>query len=97
MVTYAWRAMGMIFAAHLDSDSSLARWFTCLAYAVIAGFIGRMILVPEGVLADVSVVDKVVAILFGFAVYVIKGRSIYWGTSAAFFSFLCLAITRILA
>jgi len=92
--TYMWRAGGMLIASRLHADSPLSRWFTCVAYAVLAGFIARMLVVAEGSLAEVGLMDKLLPLLAGFVVLMVTKRNVEAGTAAAFAVFVTIALWR---
>ncbi len=92
--TYFWRGLGMMVARRLHPDSALSRWFACVAYAVLAGFIARMLTLPEGSLAEVPLFDKLVPLVCGFAVFFFFGRKVEAGTVAAFLTFVVIALWR---
>ncbi len=96
LATYVWRAAGMMIASRLHPDSPLSRWFACVAYAVLAGLIARMIVIPEGALADAPLPDKLIAIACGFAVFFLGRRSTPLATLAAFSVFAAISLLRAL-
>jgi len=92
--TYVWRAAGMLIASRLHPDSAISRWFACVAYAVLAGLIARMIIIPEGALADAPLADKLIALACGFAMFFLSKRNTTWATVTAFFVFAGIALWR---
>jgi len=92
--TYIWRLLGIVIANHLHPDSAVSQWITCVAYAVLAGIIARMIVATEGALAEAPLVDKLVALGIGFAVFYIAKRNTSFGTAAAFLSFMMFSLWR---
>lgn len=94
LATYVWRALGMVIASRLHPDSPLSRWFACVAYAVLAGLIARMIIIPEGALADAPLPDKLIALACGFAAFFLSRRSTTWATATAFAVFAGIALWR---
>lgn len=94
LATYVWRAAGMLIASRLHPDSALSRWFACVAYAVLAGLIARMIVIPEGALADAPLPDKLIALACGFTAFFVTRRSTTWATAVAFFVFMAIALYR---
>lgn len=94
LATYVWRASGMLIASRLHPDSPLSRWFACVAYAVLAGLIARMIVIPEGALADAPLPDKLIALACGFAAFFLSKRSTTWSTVTAFVVFAAIALWR---
>ncbi len=94
LATYIWRAAGILVASRIDPDSALARWFTAVAYAVLAGLIVRMLVLPEGVLGATPLPDKLAGLAVGVAAYFTAGRSVAVGTGAAFLGFAAIAVWR---
>ena len=92
--TFIWRAIGVTIANHIDITSELFQWFNCVAYAMLAGLISRIILIPSGTLATTPNFDRVTAMIIGFVIYILLKRNIFWGTIIAFFVFLGLTASR---
>jgi branched-subunit amino acid transport protein len=61
--TYLWRGLGVAISGHLDPESEAFRWIACVAFAMIAGLVMRMLLIPTGALAETTIFDR----LFGSA------------------------------
>jgi branched-subunit amino acid transport protein len=94
LATYVWRFLGIVIANHLHPDSALSRWFACVAYAVLAGIIARMIVVQEGALAEAPVIDKLLGIAIGLAIFFMAKRNTSAGTAAAFLAFMSISLWR---
>ena len=92
--TYIWRAAGILVASRIKPDSNLARWITAVAYAVLAGLIARMMILPEGALSSAPVADKLAGLALGFTAYFVSGRSVPVGTATAFIAFMIITLTR---
>jgi branched-subunit amino acid transport protein len=73
--TFVWRALGVVVTRRIDAGGALFRWVTCVSYAMVAGLIFRMLVMPESELASVSLAIRIgaVAIAFG-AYYLFKQR-----------------------
>ena len=67
--TFIWRAFGVAVASRIDISSDLFQWFNCVAYAMLAGLITRVILIPAGALAGTPDIDRILAISLGFIVF----------------------------
>ncbi len=67
--TYAWRGLGVLLAGRLEPDSDLFRWVSCVAYAMIAGLVMRLIVMPTGPLAGSLFWHRMFACLLGLAIY----------------------------
>jgi len=94
LATYVWRAAGILVASRIRPESTLARWFTAVAYAVLAGLIVRMLVLPEGALGATPLPDKLAGLAIGIVAYFVGGRSIPVGTGAAFLGFAAIAVAR---
>ena len=92
--TFAWRALGVAIASRIDVTGDLFQWFNCVAYAMLAGLITRVILFPSGTLAQTPDFDRVSSMIIGLAVYFLTKRSVFLGTITAFCLFLCLTAAR---
>lgn len=61
LVTYAWRGLGVLLSGRIDPDGPLFAWTACVAYALLAALIARMIVLPRGDLADTAALDRLFA------------------------------------
>jgi branched-subunit amino acid transport protein len=67
--TYLWRALGVTLAGRLDPTGELFSWMSCVALAMIAGLVSRMLVEPVGVLAATSLAERLAATACGLVVY----------------------------
>lgn len=72
--TYVWRGLGVILASRIDPDGAAFQWITAVSYAMLAGLIARMVLLPVGPLTDAPLVFRVVGIAVGLAAFFLFGR-----------------------
>lgn len=56
--TYFWRGLGVALSGRLRADSQVMRWIACVAYALLAGLIARMIVLPAGPLAETTLTAR---------------------------------------
>lgn len=82
LVTYASRGLGVLFAGRIDPASPLFDWVGCVAYALLAGLIARMILLPIGPLADVPLAVRLSAAGIALAIFFLTRRSLLLGLAA---------------
>lgn len=61
IATYVWRAAGVALARRIDPDSPAMGWFACVAYALVAALVARMILLPGWPLATTSLTVRLAA------------------------------------
>ncbi len=72
--TFAWRAAGVLVAGRMDTDSALFAWVTCVAYAIAAGLMMKLLVFPTGVLAGTSLADRAAAFAAAAAVFYLSRR-----------------------
>ena len=92
--TFVWRAAGTAIASRINPGGALFQWFNCLSYAMLAGLITRVILLPVGMLAESPGVDRMIAMGTGFAVFVLFRRNVFAATVTAFAVFLAVSAYR---
>lgn len=68
--SYVWRGLGVWVADRIDVESDWFHWITCVAFAMIAGLVCRVIILPVGDLEQVSLIRR----LAGVAVALIAFR-----------------------
>lgn len=52
LASFAPRALGTMLSGRIRADSPVIEWITAVTYALMAGLVARMILLPIGRLAD---------------------------------------------
>ncbi|WP_419902572.1 AzlD domain-containing protein [Kiloniella sp.] len=81
-VTYFWRGLGVAVSGKIDKDSALFRWVTCVAYALLAGLIARMILLPIGPLAELGLSQRSGATIISLAVFFLTRKNLLAGVAS---------------
>ena len=81
-VTYVWRALGVALAGRVKADSAALEWIGCVAYALLAGLIARMIVLPIGPLADTALAARLAAAIMALAIFFLLRRSVMLGVAA---------------
>jgi branched-subunit amino acid transport protein len=51
--TYSWRFLGVVFSGRVRTDSEFFQWISCVTYAMVAGLVFRIVVLPVGLLAQV--------------------------------------------
>ena len=74
-----WRWLGIVLARGLDEDADIVVWVRAVATAVLAGVIARIIVLPPGALAGVTLPVRVAAMGIGFAGFLALRRSPFAG------------------
>lgn len=84
LVTYFWRGLGVALSGRLDVQSPLFEWVACVAYALLAGLIARMILLPLGALQETPTLDRLGAALLALVIFFLTRRSLLAGVGSGF-------------
>lgn len=58
VATYLWRGPGVLLSAGIDPRSEAFTWISCVAYAIIAGVVSRMLVMPTGALAETTAFER---------------------------------------
>ncbi len=74
VATYAFRGLGVAFAGRLRTDSPWFDLASCVAYALLAGLLARMILFPQGALAEAPLIARCVAVGAALLVFALVRR-----------------------
>lgn len=74
--TYVWRGLGVLLSGRIDPEGPVFRWVGCVAYAVLAGLIARMILLPIGSLATTPLLSRVAATGAALLVFYLARRNL---------------------
>lgn len=77
--TFVWRGLGVVVVKRIDARGAFFQWVTCVSYAMVAGLVFRMIIMPESDLAGVALPIRVGAVGLAFAAYYLFGRRLVAG------------------
>ena len=94
LATYFWRAMAVLLSGRIAVGSELFRWVECVAYAMVAGLMVRIVLLPSGVLAAAPVSVRVAGCLMALAAYRLLRRNLLAGMGAGVGFFVGAAYLR---
>ena len=76
LVTYMWRALGVLLSGRIKTDSDVFNWAACVAYAMVAGLIMRIIVIPSGLLASSLLSHRLIACMLGLAAFYVCRRNL---------------------
>ncbi len=79
LATYLWRGLGVWLSGRLDPRSALFEWVSCVAYALVAGLIARIIVAPSGLLAQTALADRLFACGVALLAYHLARRNMFAG------------------
>lgn len=82
LATYFWRALGVALSGRVDAGSRLFEWVACVAYALLAGLIARMVILPNGPLAETASADRIAGAVVALAIFFLTRRNIGLGVAA---------------
>ena len=80
--TFVWRAAGVLVVRRIDPTGALFKWVTCVSYAMVAGLIFRMLVLPESELAQVDLWQRAGAVALAFIAYFAFRRRLVAGVLA---------------
>jgi len=81
-VTYVWRGFGVLLSGRVKVDGELFNWIACVAYAMVAGLIARIVVLPTGILADSLLAHRLAACAVGLIAFHLFRRSLFAGVGA---------------
>jgi branched-subunit amino acid transport protein len=80
--TLIWRALGVALSGRIKPDSPVLELVSCIAYALLASLVARMILLPIGPLQAVGLSTRLIAAGVAVGVFYALGRSLLAGVVA---------------
>lgn len=83
VATDIWRWIGVFAGGRLREDGELLIWVRCVATALVAGVISKLILFPQGALADAPIWLRLAAAVFGFACFLTARQRVIVGVLSA--------------
>jgi branched-subunit amino acid transport protein len=75
-----WRMLGAMVSARIDESSPAYTLVKCVATALIAAIIAKLVLYPTGLLGEIPLWLRIGAMAAGFAAYLATRRSMVMGT-----------------
>lgn len=82
LASYASRALGTVLSGRIRADSPVIEWITAVTYALMAGLVVRMIVLPVGALAGTPDWARLGAAGIGLAVFFAARKSVAFGVLA---------------
>ncbi|MFA9419118.1 MAG: AzlD domain-containing protein [Gammaproteobacteria bacterium] len=82
VATFFWRFLGVVVVKQIDPDGAVFEWVTCVSYAMVAGLIFRMIMMPQSELANVPLLIRCAALAIAFTAYFAFRRMLLAGVLA---------------
>lgn len=82
LATYFWRAFGVAVGGRLDPQGRAFEWFSCIAYAVLAALVVRLVVFPAGGLTELSLIVRLSAFALAIGVFFLARRNVFLGCGA---------------
>ncbi|WP_299481828.1 AzlD domain-containing protein [uncultured Roseibium sp.] len=83
LATDVWRWIGVFASGRLREDSELLIWVRCVATALVAGLISKLILFPQGILGETPMWLRIAAACAGFGAFFLSRQKVIVGVLAA--------------
>lgn len=77
--TFVWRFAGVVVSGRISESGPLFAWIAAVAYAMVAGLMARVILMPRGDISFDTVWPRALPLLMAFALWRLRGKSLGWG------------------
>jgi hypothetical protein len=77
-----WRVLGIFASRGIDEKSEIIIWVRCVATAILAGVVAKIVLFAPGVLADVPLAVRLGAVAVGLAAFFALRQSVFAGVVA---------------
>jgi branched-subunit amino acid transport protein len=75
-VTYGWRLLGVLLSGRVNPGDEIFCWVTCIAWAMLAALVGRVLLLPTGPLTETPLLARLSGAAAGLIVYYLFGKRI---------------------
>ncbi|KPK03993.1 MAG: hypothetical protein AMJ64_14605 [Betaproteobacteria bacterium SG8_39] len=74
LATYVWRALGAAISGRVRAEGPLFTWLGCVAYAMLAGLVARIVIMPLGTLEATALWQRLGAAAIALVVYFLLTR-----------------------
>ena len=78
LATYMSRFFGVLTSEKMDIRSKLFRWFNCVAYAILAALIARMVIFPAGVLSESSMFIRLLVLAGSVIIFLATKKNLVY-------------------
>lgn len=92
--TYLWRGVGVLLSGRISVNSEIFSWIACVAYAMVAGLVSRIVVMPSGMLADTALGERLIACGIALAAYYLGRRNILIGVGAGVAAIVAITMAR---
>ena len=92
--TYLWRGVGVLLSGRISVESEIFNWITCVAYAMVAGLVSRILVMPTGMLAHTALVDRLAACALALVAYHLSRRNLLVAVAIGVGAMMAIAAVR---
>ena len=78
--TYLSRFLGVVSSEKMDIKSKIFKWFNCIAYAILASLIARMIIFPAGELNESDIFVRLFVVILSIIVFLFTKKNLVYPT-----------------
>ena len=78
--TYLSRFLGVVSSEKIDVKSKIFRWFNCIAYAILAALIARIVIFPVGVLGEVELWIRLIVVIISIILFLLSKNNLVYPT-----------------
>lgn len=83
LATQMWRWLGVALAGRIAPGGPVFEWAGCVAYALLATLITRLIVAPTGQLGEIALAYRLLAAAVALVIYFALRRNVLAGVTAA--------------
>ena len=80
LATYISRFLGVLTSKKIKETSKIFKWFNCLAYSTLSALLARIIIFPEGALAEVDYLIRFIVIFICLVIFLITKKNFVYPT-----------------
>ncbi|HSQ04729.1 MAG TPA: AzlD domain-containing protein [Burkholderiales bacterium] len=77
VATYVWRGLGVALSGRIAVQSELFNWLACVAYAMVAGLVARIVFMPSGIAQHSLLHERLIACAIALAVFYLTRRNYF--------------------
>lgn len=92
--TYLWRGLGVALSGKLRAESELFQWISCVAYAMIAALVSRIVIMPTGLAAQSALSERLIACAVALAAYYATRHNLFLGVAAGVLALVAFGYAR---
>lgn len=74
LATYVWRGLGAAISGRVRAEGPLFTWLGCVAYAMLAGLVARIVIMPLGALEATELWQRLGSAAIALAAYFLLTR-----------------------